>query len=110
MTDHPLSAARPLRRRSFLGLLGATPLAAGGLPAAPAPASATGGRGGGDSGQDRCGAPPADLLPGDAYDRYLTALAADGRAPATSSWRCVDPRRPRCLGAGLARRGDLRQS
>jgi CubicO group peptidase (beta-lactamase class C family) len=70
MRDHPLNAARPLRRRSFLGLLGATPLAAaGGLPTA--------------SGQDRCGAPPADLLPGGAYDRYLTAMAADDRFSGT---------------------------
>jgi CubicO group peptidase (beta-lactamase class C family) len=79
---HQQEVARPLRRRSVLGLLGAAPLAAGALPAARAMAST---RPGADSqaGPDRCGPPPADLLPGGAYDQRLTAMAAKGQFSGT---------------------------
>jgi CubicO group peptidase (beta-lactamase class C family) len=76
MSYHPQKAARPLRRRSLLGLLGAAPLAAGALPAASAMASTGGGGAGPGAGGGYGGAPPADLLPGGTYDQHLTAMAA----------------------------------
>lgn len=96
MTDHQLRA-RPLRRRSFLGLLGAAPLAAGVLPAAPALASATSatagpsgsGGSGSSAGRDQCGAPPPDLLPGGAYDQYLSAMAAKDQFSGTVLLACA---------------------
>jgi CubicO group peptidase (beta-lactamase class C family) len=59
-----------LSRRSALGLLGAVPLAASGTLAL-APAA--------QAGPDRtpAGRPPAALLPGGAYDRYVSGQAAD---------------------------------
>lgn len=78
----PQKEVRPLRRRSLLGLLGATPLAASALPATRATAS-TRSAGAPAAGQDQCGPPPASLLPGGAYDQYLTAMAAKGQFSGT---------------------------
>jgi CubicO group peptidase (beta-lactamase class C family) len=77
MTDH-----QPLRRRSFLGLLGAAPLAAAVLPAAPALASAT-------ANSSQCAPPPAALLPGGAYDQYLSAMAAKDQFSGTVLLACA---------------------
>ena len=81
MTRYPRYAARPLRRRSLLGLLGAAPLAAV-APAASAVASTR--SDGSGVGQDQCGRPPASLLPGGAYDQHLTVMAADGQFSGTA--------------------------
>lgn len=83
MTRHQQNAARPLRRRSLLGLLGAAPLAAG-VPLAARAMAATGTSDAGSSaGQGQCGPPPADLLPGGAYDQHLTAMAAQDQFSGT---------------------------
>jgi hypothetical protein len=65
---YPQKAARSLRRRSVLGLLGAAPLSAAAVPAARAMASTGPSDAGSGAGQDQCGPPPDDLLPGGAYD------------------------------------------
>jgi len=78
MTHYQQKAARPLRRRSLLGLLGAAPLAAAAVPATRAMAST-----GVGASQDPCGPPPADLLPGGVYDQHLTAMAANDQFSGT---------------------------
>jgi CubicO group peptidase (beta-lactamase class C family) len=79
MTHHQQKAAGPLRRRSLLGLLGAAPLAAAAVPAGRAIASTCPS----GAGQDQCGPPPADLLPGGAYDQHLSAMAANDQFSGT---------------------------
>jgi CubicO group peptidase (beta-lactamase class C family) len=80
---YPQKAARSLRRRSLLGLLGAAPLTAAAVPAARAMAGTGTGSAGVGVGQDQCGPPPADLLPGGAYDQRLTAMAASDQFSGT---------------------------
>ena len=84
MMSRPQHApARSMRRRSLLGLLGAAPVAAVALPAASAAAGTSPAETGSAASQDRCGPPPADLLPGGAYDQHLTAMAASGQFSGT---------------------------
>jgi hypothetical protein len=80
---YPQSAARSLRRRSFLGLLGAAALTAAAVPATRAMGGTGSGGAGIGVGRDQCGPPPADLLPGGAYDRRLTAMAASDQFSGT---------------------------
>ncbi|WP_460491286.1 serine hydrolase domain-containing protein [Dactylosporangium cerinum] len=62
MTQHASSTGHPVSRRATLGLLGAVPLAAGGVLATAGPAHADA---------------PADLRPGGAFDRFVARLAAE---------------------------------
>ena len=87
MTHFRQKTARPLGRRSLLKLLGAAPLGAAAVPTACAMARTGGGDGGSgasfDTSQGQCGPPPADLLPGGAYDQHLTAMAASDQFSGT---------------------------
>jgi CubicO group peptidase (beta-lactamase class C family) len=71
MTREPLTARGRLSRRSALGLLGAASLAAGGAVALTGDAHASSGPGAAPAGP-----PPAALLPGGAYDKFVSGLAA----------------------------------
>jgi CubicO group peptidase (beta-lactamase class C family) len=70
-------------RRSLLGLLGATPLVAGGVHAASAAASATGRPAAAAPATSRPGRVPASLRPGGDFDRFLADLAAQDRFSGT---------------------------
>lgn len=69
MTQRESLTARPVSRRATLGLLGAAPLAAGGVLATAGTAHAAAA-----SRSDRI---PADLRPGGAFDRLVAQLAAE---------------------------------
>lgn len=71
MTAQQPPARTGLSRRGALGLLGAVPLAAGGVAALDTAAKA-----GTQSGAATAGPPPPQLLPGGAFDQYVSRLAA----------------------------------
>jgi CubicO group peptidase (beta-lactamase class C family) len=73
MTHGQMPARARLSRRSALGLLGAVPLAAGGVAALAQPVRASTG-----NSDVPPGRPPEALLPGGAYDKFVSGLAAQG--------------------------------
>ncbi|HZR53667.1 MAG TPA: serine hydrolase domain-containing protein [Streptosporangiaceae bacterium] len=84
MTAQQPPARTGLSRRSTLGLLGAVPLAAGGAAALAQSAQAGTGHGGTPP-----GSPPSELLPGGAFDQYVSGLAAQDQFSGTVllAWR-----------------------
>jgi CubicO group peptidase (beta-lactamase class C family) len=73
MTAQQPSTRRSLSRRGALGLIGAASLAVGGAVAVVNSSRADAGRGG----------PPSELLPGGAFDQYVSGLAADDQFSGT---------------------------
>ena len=71
MTGRTRSAPTKLSRRSVLSLLGATALASGGAGALSRDSHASS-----DQTAAKTGPPPTALLPGGAFDRYVSGLAA----------------------------------
>jgi CubicO group peptidase (beta-lactamase class C family) len=84
MTAQQPSARTSLSRRSALGLFGAAPLAASADTALAGTARASAGHGG-----TQTGPPPPALLPGGAFDRYVSGLAAKDQFSGTVllGWR-----------------------